>query len=732
MLFTMSERETPGVPTDPSTLQPNDQGVDKRMVDSEAAPSEPSCLAGLWPPPESALTDQRAPTPLSLPPKPSDTREMVGQVLVERYRLVDRLGAGGMGTVFQARDEELNIDVALKILPEPAALDRAAVDRFRREASLVRSIQHKGVCRVYEYRGDGPTPFFTMELIDGRRLRDVMREDKPTTEEVYELLSQVAEALDAVHANRVVHRDLKPENVLVRRSTGEAVLVDFGLAKHSPEQGVSTTDIIGTTRYMSPEQHNGGHLDVRTDVFSFGVMAFELLSGKPPFGSGSDAQVISAVLRDEPARFECGSLLPEVVRGLQSFFDRALAKSPTNRFASAAKMRVALKKAWAGRIATRARSELSVLPNSVSRAPRDHMMRNGWMFLLWIAGGLLFNSQGISAAIERISTARPTPGQMQPIRSLRKDFLACDPVKPTVGVLPFKNSSGESKLDSFADDIAISLRERLLRLPNLHIAEPFPRKTQRDPFANNIAESLHGYLPELENFLPLLDFGTCPTTWLVDGSVQRSGDKVRLSVEVHDSKNALLVPTIEVDDAKGDSSELFDRAWNILVDDLSRQARLKERNRQAYIGTNNAYAQKNLVDYYRLVGPNPQPTTEELEIGKKLVNDALALDPDYVPALVEKAYLLSLGASSTTRSEGVESGLRDLDRALFLQPDDLHALEMRCSLSREAVEVDEIPNDAAIDSALATCDKALQKDPTSGQVRLTYARLYKRMCDEVP
>lgn len=703
----MPDRPPPGTPTDPglqdlgavelfrthgAPKSPSDSTPEgfrpERRLPFESAPTDQSPPPKLSPLPQSAST-QPDPPPLRM--LPSEMEPVVGQVLVGRYRLVKKLGAGGMGVVFQARDEALNLDVALKILPVNAAKDRVAIERFRKEATLVRDIPHAGVCRVYEFREDGPVPFFTMDLIDGRTLRQVMREDEPTVAEVYALLLQIAQALEAVHAKRVVHRDLKPDNVLVR-SSGEAVLVDFGLAKNSLLQGATTTGIAGTPKYMSPEQLSGESFDVRTDVFSFGVMAFEILSGQAPFGTGSDAQIITAILRDAPARFECAEVSSEVERGLLSFFAVALTKSPADRFASAAEMRVAFEEAWAGRGLDRERSEVPP-PVKIPTAPVPKEYRSR----TWLPVSLLISVLVVVAIVWTI--VRPPPvGVKQAVR-LEKSFLACDSFKPTVEVLPFKNASGESKWDSFASSVADSLRGHLRTSPKLNVAQ--------------------------EN----AEYGHCPTAWVVNGSVQKIGEKMRLSVEVREKDTGgALVPPIEVDGGPTETDKVLEKARDILLDDLRRQSRFKERDRRAYFGTKNKKARKLLFDFYGLVGPNTDRRIEDLEVGKKLLDVALAMEPNYVAARVEHADLMALGVGVETRIIGLEKAIEDLEQALSVAPHDAEAVIANCRVRRLRMEVEDCPSDDLIDAAQVACDVALTMDPNSAQVRMQHAHLYEHTC----
>jgi len=664
MVSGMSEQAAPNVLTEPN--QPADSMA--------PGTSDPSSLP----------TEQ---TPPAVPKPLPEGKALIGRTLLERYVLLDELGAGGMGVVYRARDEITGEEIALKMLPARWAGKAEAVERFKREATVIASIQHPAVCPVIAFHDEESVPFFTMKLVHGPTLRELVESDpSPSPAERYGLLLQIAKGLEAVHASGVVHRDLKPENVLVQ--SGQAVLIDFGLAKRFFTEGVTTTKVIGTPKYMAPEQLQGGPVGSWTDVYSFGVMAFELLSDKARALSKSDDGF------DTTAPFKSVELTTDVVRALQSFFSRALALSWKDRFGSATEMRAAFECAWAGLAIDRPSSKVPPLVgNSVAPAANAPPWKGWWT---WAVFGctLILVLAGVGSVLAQKNEYMPI------LMRSTKDWVACDALKPTVEVAAFKNSSGEAQWDSFASSVAPSFRSHLRTSPKLKVPHENP------------------------------EFGHCPTAWVVDGSVQKIGGKLRLAVEVHDATRVALVPPIELDDTAGNTANILGKARDILLDDLRRQARFKERDRRAYFGTKNEEARKSLFDYYRLVGTNLQPRKEDLEVGKTLLDAALALDPDYVSALVERAYLLSLGVGGISAPTGVRKGLVDLDRALMLQRGNPDVLVMRCRLLRHNVEAERRPTDNAIDKALAYCGDALTADPTSAYVRLTYARLYGRLCDE--
>lgn len=236
---------------------------------------------------------------------------MIGS-LISHFRILERIGAGGMGVVYKARDEDLQRTVALKVLRADAhgATDRRA--RFRQEAQAASALNHPGIVVVHEVGSTHDVDFIAMELIEGQTLRQAIPETGLRLERFLDLATQLAEALERAHSAGILHRDLKPGNVMVTPE-GRVKVLDFGLAKwiegsnagpdaSTREQGVQTADgiMVGTPRFMSPEQVNGAPLDARSDIFSFGAVLYQMLTGRAPFSGTSTAQVQSAILRDTP------------------------------------------------------------------------------------------------------------------------------------------------------------------------------------------------------------------------------------------------------------------------------------------------------------------------------------------------------------------------------------------------------------------------------------------------
>jgi serine/threonine-protein kinase len=374
---------------------------------------------------------------------------MIGQT-ISHYRIVEQLGAGGMGVVFKAQDSRLERAVALKFLPDKLAQEPQALERFRREARAASALNHPGICTIYDVGEQDGRAFIAMEFIDGETLRSHIHGKALPVDELLELGIEIADALEAAHTEGIIHRDIKPTNIFVTRR-GRAKVLDFGLAKFVPK-GVATADadsggepqdstsvvgiISGTPAYMSPEQVRGDGLDTRTDIFSLGLLLYEMATGRQAFSGSTGGLIIEAVLTRLPAPVR--SINPAIPARLEEIINQALHKDRDQRYQQAADLR----------------AELQRMKQEVA------------------SGASAADSGSVSAATS--STTRvPLAGKQRSPAStgdttkLRQERVAKK--IDSIAVLPFENATRDPEHEYLSDGIAASLINSLATVPKLRV-----------------------------------------------------------------------------------------------------------------------------------------------------------------------------------------------------------------------------------------------------------------------
>jgi serine/threonine protein kinase/tetratricopeptide (TPR) repeat protein len=378
---------------------------------------------------------------------------MIGQT-VSHYHIVGKLGGGGMGVVYEAEDTRLSRHVALKFIPEEMVHDRKSLDRFVREARAASQLNHPGICTIHDIDDNGGHPFIVMEKLEGVSLKERMRGNAMELDEILDIGIQVADALAASHAKGIIHRDIKPANIFVAQS-GQTKILDFGLAKSARDPGSSDLAmedsltamgvIPGTAVYMSPEQARGEELDPRSDLFSFGVVLYEMATGKKPFATGNVITTLDAVLNQKPV--SPLQLNPTLPRDFEGIVGRAMEKDRGHRYPNALAMK--------GDLQSLRKETESGLTKTGARRPAlpYHIATN--TFQASTSKFSLYLLVAVSAVLLMVLVAVGAWWLKQ------RKMAGSGAPKNTIAVLPLQNMNGDISVDflrfALSDEIANTL-----------------------------------------------------------------------------------------------------------------------------------------------------------------------------------------------------------------------------------------------------------------------------------
>src|SRR5262245_54724182 len=418
-----------------------------------------------------------------------------------------------MGVVYEAEDLSLERHVALKFLPDDLVATPETLERFKREAKSASALNHPNICTIHEIGEHDGHPFIAMEMMKGKTLKHLISGKPMEIDQVIDLSIEIADGLDAAHAEHIIHRDIKPANIFVT-DRGHAKLLDFGLAKQTEKDASGDTELptgsmqehltksgstMGTVAYMSPEQARGKGLDTRTDLFSFGVVLYEMVTGKLPFTGQNTGEVLEAIFMKQPV--EPVRLNEKVPAELERIIHKALEKDRNLRYSSAAEMRTDLQRLKRDTSVGHSSHPATEMVGSVARASRPRASATIWIASAFIA--LLFVAAGI------FFFKREQPKTQTDVAPAVKN------TKTAIAVLPFTNLSADKDQEYFSDGLTEELLNVLAKNPKLQVT------------SRTSAFSFKGTKTNIKTTTEQLN-----VTHILEGSVRKAGDQLRVTAQL--------------------------------------------------------------------------------------------------------------------------------------------------------------------------------------------------------
>ena len=536
---------------------------------------------------------------------------MIGKI-ISHYRIIEQLGAGGMGVVYKAEDTKLKRTVALKFLPPELTRDPEAKQRFIREAQAASSFDHPNICTIYEINETGDDQLFiVMACYEGETLKDKIKDKRLKTKDAIAIAIQVANGLARAHEEGIIHRDVKPANIIIT-DRGEVKILDFGLAKLVGQvQLTKDTSTLGTVAYMSPEQVGGKEVDQRTDIWSLGVVIYEMLTGQLPFKGDYEQAIIYAILNEDPQLLGTGEKIFSAE--IEKILSRALNKNPQERYANVTEILQELSSVRENIINNKSEYKSTKTKNVKSRTI---IISSVIIFILiaFIASFLFF----------------PTSESKESIKSM--------------AVLPFTNIKNDPKTNYLGDALAAEIIKDLSYLQNLNVL-PFSAVRNLD------------------------DWSDLSVEYILTGNYLKETNTIRLNFELFRSSNQEMIWNEHIEEEFENAFKLQDMVSDKVIKELSIKFAPEEQMRM-----HKDVLKDPLAYEYYLKALSYDYTVEGSSMAIKMLNQSIQIDSTYAPAFYELGYhTIRISQYLLGFSEGFKNAEKNLLKAISLNKDYIEA-----------------------------------------------------------